>query len=260
MVAVSLILTLSFLVEDQTDRFDFQPEKIPVGTVYHYLKSNQDGTRPGNISLYVATKDRIISFKHHRGGRSFSYITADVDWEVFSFQKLESAQILADGSKQVMGSLEFMADDGQLVLNAPSLGMKGTVEIPHVPFDCWDFDFSTLNFMFRHRIDPEEDLSIGVVDPTRNNNRPGFAFRGAVDISFLGEEQKNDVACRKYSIDGPGLENRGGFLWVSKAAEHVVELEIGFPDEPGYKDVRLRLDRTENMTPVEWQEFIKAQF
>jgi hypothetical protein len=66
------------------------------------------------------------------------------------------------------------------------------------------------------------------------------------------------VAAYRYSIGGPGLGGEHGDLWVG--ADHGLMLEFDLPvgDEPGYDDVRMKLESMRPMTALEWQEFKKA--
>lgn len=59
---------------------------------------------------------------------------------------------------------------------------------------------------------------------------------------------------RRYRIE-PGLEHRGGYLWVAHPAGSLLGYEINLPDEPDMASGRLALARVENMTPDEWAAF-----
>ena len=47
--------------------FKYDPDKIETGVVYQYVKSNIDGSRHGNVSLFIASKDQLESLKWHQG-------------------------------------------------------------------------------------------------------------------------------------------------------------------------------------------------
>lgn len=66
--------------------------------------------------------------------------------------------------------------------------------------------------------------------------------------------------CRKYKIDGAGLENRGGFIWVNKRGGYIEDMEIELPDNPEWKNFKFKLIKTEKMSRAKWENFIKAQF
>ena len=78
-------------------------------------------------------------------------------------------------------------------------------------------------------------------------------------MDFVSDEVRNCAACRMYSIDGPGLENRGGTIWVDKALLHIVDYEIDLPDEPGYESGKLLLKKIDHMDYETWREFMLAQ-
>ena len=87
-----------------------------------------------------------------------------------------------------------------------------------------------------------------------------ICYRGEVTIRYVGDEARNEAPCRKYRIDGPGLENRGGFIWVNKADEHVEDIEIDLPDNPNWQSFKFRLQRLEQMDQAAWEAFMSAQF
>jgi len=41
------------------DQFSYHPELIGVGTVYHYIKSNIDGSYPARMFIYVQEYDHL---------------------------------------------------------------------------------------------------------------------------------------------------------------------------------------------------------
>jgi hypothetical protein len=44
-------------------QFKFQPEKIQVGMVYHYVKSNIDGSWPARIFIRVEDEQHLSALK-----------------------------------------------------------------------------------------------------------------------------------------------------------------------------------------------------
>ena len=60
-----------------TNLFRYQPEKIEVGTLYHYQKSNLDGSNAANISIYTASKNHVEVLKVEQNSDVLAYVTAD---------------------------------------------------------------------------------------------------------------------------------------------------------------------------------------
>jgi hypothetical protein len=107
---------------------------------------------------------------------------------------------------------------------------------------------------------PSLYTTILLTHPLRANSyqeqAPSFAFKGLVTVDFVSEEERHGAACRKYSINGVGLEHRGGTMWIDRAAGHIVDYEIDLPDEPGYESGKLRLKQIDHMSNEAWHEFM----
>ena len=87
--------------------FRFQPDKIETAMVYHYVKSNLDGTNPGNIALFVASPTRLEAFKYRPGGTTATLVVAEMDWTVFSPARLESWQWSGPDDPTLFGTLTY---------------------------------------------------------------------------------------------------------------------------------------------------------
>jgi hypothetical protein len=133
------------------------------------------------------------------------------------------------------------------------------VQIDHLPWHSYDFDFASLNFSFRHLIDPEKSISFGIADIVFTAGQPKFEYKGIAFVKFEQEEERHETVCRRYRVDGPGLENRGGLIWVDKELGHIVDYEIALPDEPGFDSGKLRLKSVEKMDWKQWDAFMQSR-
>ncbi|MDP6715609.1 MAG: hypothetical protein QF368_13420 [SAR202 cluster bacterium] len=245
--------------------FEYRPEKIKIGAVYHYVKSSIDGGNPADVSIYVAARDRVEVLKIEQGSSTPAYVTADFDWESFSAIRLDSWHIVEDGSlrRQLESHLSlecntYTAHLGDGVFPA---------DIKHYPLHNYNFDFISFNFIFRHLINPEQDVEIGVVEPNWDViGSPGFSptgeaanvllYKGKALIEYLGNDRCHDKDCRKYRISGKGMENQEGFFWVNKDNGHFENFEHPHRDNPGWDSFNFELRSTEEMTSEEWKNFI----
>lgn len=255
-----LVGGLPFTSSAKSSDFKFQKSKVTVGTVYHYLKTNIDGTHPEHVSTYVATTDTIESFKFHPKSERAGLVIASMDWNTFSVKRLESWQVFAGGKKTRFAVLTFLPAQKAVQVSIPVLKKKPErTTIPHIPFHVYNFDLASLNFAFRHLVNPKGSFTIGIADPTFKEG-PMFAYRGEVTVSYVSEETRNGVACRKYKIDGPGLANRGGSIWVNQAGGYFEDIEIDLPDNPDWQSFKFKLEKTEQMDRAAWEQFMAAQF
>ena len=238
----------------QVAKFRYEPDKVEVGTLLLYQKSNIDGTNAGQIALFIAAEDRLEAFKWHEGGGSATLVTADMNWEAFSVRRFESWRLHADGTKQLQGTLEQVDGEPKVVITFGPDNQE-TVQLRHWPWHSYDFDFASLSASMRHLIDPESTFRIGIADLAMVSDTLRFVDKGTVTIEYLGREDRYGFASRKYAIDGEGLANRGGHLWVDADQGYIVDYEIDLPDEPGYESGKLRLIARESMDPEKWPEF-----
>lgn len=241
--------------------FRYRPAKVSVGTVYHYLKTNIDGSHPERVSIYVAAKDRIESFKYHPKEEPAALVVAVMDWSLFSAKRLESWQVFRSGEKKLFATLDYLPAQKTVKVSIPATGRPDEkTSIGRLPFHIYNFDLASLNFAFPHLIDPRGSFTIGIADPTFKDEGPLFHYKGEAQISFEGEEMRGGAMCRKYRIDGRGLESRGGAIWVDKKGGYFRDVEIDLPDNPAWRNFKFKLESVERMNPKAWQAFMRAQF
>lgn len=242
----------------QVEAFRFQSDRVQVGKVFHYLKTDFDGTHPEHVSIWVADRDHIESFKFHPGESPAALVTAEMDWSTFSARSLVSWQLYSDAPRKLAAKLDPV--DGKRVrVEVPVLGKPAeTVEIGFLPWHIYNFDLASLNIALPHLADPQGRFKVGIADPNFADG-PTFIYRGEAEVSYLGEETRGGVLCRKYRIDGPGLQNRGGFLWVNQAQGHIEDAEIDLPDNPAWTHFKFRLTGVETMDRQAWERYQKEQ-
>ncbi len=242
---------------EATDRtnlaaFRYDAALADVGRVFHYRHSNVDGTHASRVALYWAAPDRLESLKWNPGWTASTLVTATMDWETFSVDAFESFDVAPEGRTQ---KARLETADDKLVVGGGAL----RCDIESVPWHSYDFDFASLNVSLRFLVDPTAPVRFAVADTIRVPGKPPFGFKGEVELSYESDEERGGVPCRKYLIDGPGLEFRGGTLWASKGERsHFVDFEIDLPDEPNLTSGKLTLLDMGELTAEEWQAFVEA--
>lgn len=236
------------------DHFRFQPERIRMGEVAHYIKSNLDGTKPTRVSIYVAAPDKLEVAKVEKGVIDAAWVRAHFDWKLFTADRLDAAVINRDGSVEERASFDVDRNTG--AINVKVGDRSGGAAWRHVPFHVYNFDFTSLNFAFRHLADPKATFSIGVMDPTFAPEGEIFTYRGEAKIEYLRDEKLHGKKCRVYRISGPGIGNTEGTIWADPKSGWLEKVEIPFPDNPDWNSFKLELESVETMTPAGWKKFI----
>jgi hypothetical protein len=240
----------------QVAAFRYEPSRVPVGAVLHYLKTNLDGSHPEHIVQYVAAQDRVEVFKFQGHGTRAALVTAFLDWELFSAIRLESRQVFRD-SAPLIATLAYDRTAKDVAVTV--FGKSERVRIAALPFHVYNFDLGSLNLAFPHVRNPTGTFTVGLADPTYAE-APMFRDRGSVEVRYLEDGVRDAQPVRVYRIDGPGLEHRGGTLWVRKEDGLFQDIEIALPDNPSWQSFKLRLEKRETMTAAQWEQFRRDHF
>lgn len=252
---IAIFATTAF---PQPPVYKLRPERIAVGTAYHYVKTNVDGTQPEYVSLYIAGRDRIESYKFHPKGSRAGLVIAEMDWKNFVARKLESHQVFAS-ERKLFATLTLDADGKNITVSIPAARPEPeTVRLETMPFHLYNFDLASLNVTLPHLADPKKAFTVGVVDPTFKPE-PLVAYKGELTVTYEKDEQRNGVETRRYRAGGTGVGGKGA-IWVNKKLGHIEDMEFDVANNPDWKTFKLKLTKTEKMTADQWQTFIAAQF
>lgn len=240
-------------VSSDSGKFRFRPDRVPVATAFHYVKSNIDGTQAIPVSVFVADTSRVEVLKLEPAHRDAALVLAHLDWTTFSADTIESLRLSADGGRET--SARAWLDPAGLFV-AELRGRRDTVRVDQLPAHVYDFDFISLAQTFAHLRDPEGTFTIGVLSTVFEDGPRLISFDGAATVRFAGESPCHTAVCRRYEVSGPWLRNRSGTIWTDRMHGHVVNIEIPLPDNPAWRDFKLELQRTERMDRAAWERWV----
>lgn len=232
----------------QVEGLRFDAARVPVGRVFHYSKSNRDGSHAASISVYVDAVDRIESLKWNEGGDEATLVAAEMDWGKFSVRRFEAWHLQRGAAPERRATLQVSGEQLTTSLT-PS-----PITLGHWPWHSYDFDFTSLSLTLPHLLDPAAGLSFWRTDYVYGDT-PRVAELGEVTLRFEKNEQRNGRSVRRYSIGGPGLEGKYGTWWSDARSGMLVAFELPVGDEPGYQDVRVTLQSEGAMTRPRWDDF-----
>ena len=245
-------------VTSSVNAFSYEPAKIEPGTVYHYVKSNIDGSKPADVTIFVSSDEHLEVFKIYPGSNATFYVTADMDWEVFSPKALDGYEIYKDGSRKLIMHAELSKEKNEYTYNNGK--DQYSVPIGHFPMHNYNFDLTSLNFTFRQLTNPKSDFSVGIHYPAFDLvHFVKFVYTGQVNIKYLSDEIRNMVTCRKYEIGGEGFANKTGTVWVNKDKGYIEDIEIPLADNPSWNSFKLKLTSVEVMSQDAWNSYIITQ-
>lgn len=252
---IALLLLVAAPVVAQSDGgirdYRFNARKVPVGQVFHYLKSQRDGAHPTRVSVYVASLERIESLKWDRGGEEATLVVAEMDWSRLSVRSFEAWGLARGAPPELRATMNVAGDQ----LRASF--MEQPLTLRHWPWHSYDFDFTSLTLTLPQRLDPKQELRVWRTDFVYSDP-PVMAELGELTLRYVGREKRQGVSVWRYTLSGEGLQGKSGDWWVDPKTGLTLEYQLPVGDEPGYDDVWLRLDSKETITPAQWVAFKTA--
>ena len=252
---IILMLFATFLLS-QANQLRFDSEKWPTGMVFHYQKSNWDGTHEGRISIFFKEGMWIESAKWREGSTNVSIIPAKIDPITLSVHHFKNIRC-EGGVCQQRGEMFFDNDANGYIINFGPLNdtIKGIPKYWH----SYDFDWASLMTAFIFKVN-SSDHHFMRCDFTMISGQPGFGEIGKVIMPYEGIQKIDDIDCHVYLINGPGLENRGGKIWFSTGQNLLRGFKIDIPDEDSYQNVDFRFISSESMDEKQWEAFKKSKW
>ena len=251
-----VLFSFSVHVHAQQDRFSQPAHFHDLHTIYTYQKSNWDGSHASSIFLYIGDSGRLQSFKWSRGDEAASLVTADFDWQRFTVKRFQNHRVKRDGSRQLVAEL-WAGAPRKIVFQIG--GHRDSMTLAADLWHSYDFDFAGLGFAWRALKNKKTSFTFWVADPAMADGKPTFINKGEVTVVFLKEDSLQGKTVFRYSINGPGLEHKGGDIWIDPLSWMIEKYQIALPDEEGFVNGQLLLQKTEKLSPEAWQKFILAR-
>lgn len=232
--------------------FAYRAGALTLGRTYRYRKSNLDGSHASEIQLRVASETRLEALKFEPGVPEATLVVAEMDWEVFSVRGFRTFRLAPGKPPELVAELATSADRKSLTARVGALTLD--CALPGFPWHSYDFDLASLNVALRYLAEPEGEVELEIVDPVQDADPPRLVAKGKVTLAYESHERRGERDCRRYILDGPGLEERGGTVWVATGDDpHLVAFELALPDEPGMNSGRLEWLETVELSDADWQ-------
>jgi hypothetical protein len=240
------------------DQFKYQPENIESGTVYHYIKSNIDGSYPARIFIRLMDEENLDVWKFEEHNVDAAHVIAHMDWKMFSADKIESWIVTSDGNRRPQATLTSSKAEATFTVHWRD--RANTIQVGHYPVHVYNFDFISLNLSLRYWARPEGEVTIGIIQPDFNPDPDTLMkYEGTISLCYAGDEDRHDTACRKYTLTGQVFENQQGFMWVDQSAGHIEDMEIPVPDNPAWDSFKFELVASSPMDVGTWNTFINSE-
>jgi hypothetical protein len=229
--------------------------------IYHYIRSNRDGSEPEHVVHYRPSKTGIAVYKWVEKCTTAAYVTAEMSDDVRQGRVFFAGKVAKDGSQARFGTLTL---DPVLMILAADVTPPGgqRIRVRHslraVPYLLYDFDFADLN-SFLQEVRPAADFSFAlpVIWPS---DEAVFRDLGMLRAHYAGPDQRSGRNVLRYDLRVEGDTPSTGTLWVDARDWFIVEAELGLPNHMEYKDFRLKLEKLEAGSEATWDALTKNQY
>jgi len=228
------------------------------GTVYHYLKSNIDGSVPSDVYIYITSPLSTESFKIYPGAatrKKTDLVVATYDSEYTCIKTINAYFIYPDGKKELNATGELInGNTFGFTIKKPEKSYS--VEVGYTPSFIYNFDFCDFFFMQKFLVNKEKNFDIGVVGLLTNLK---FVYSGKANVFYMGNEIHDTINCRKYLITGEAFNGKKGTLYINPENNFPVDFIMPVPNNPSFNSLRMHLMETFGKSPEEWKQFIIEQ-
>lgn len=225
------------------------PEPAPaIGRMYHYVRSNQDGSLPEQIYQYRASATELEVGKQVSRCTNSAFVTATFDPVTGQGTSFTGGRLARDLSQDAFAWLT--REDGALHARVPAANIDQSVAVAGEPYVLYDFDLADLNARFAGQPAPQSDFRFAVVLiwPQENVSEV-FRDLGWANARFSGAETHLNRSAHRYALSG-GLN---GQLWLDAQDGHVLEARFAEPNHTEYADFRLVLQSVHNDGASAWR-------
>lgn len=239
-------------------QFSYDEERSYVERVYHYERSNSDGTRLEYISTFRASETDVEVFKRTARCTQAALVTAELDLSTLATETVTGGQLLPDGSQFPFAFLERNPDDGQMSvrIELPQTTLEFETHTQNNHFMVYDFDLADLNMVLPYLTRPEDGFTTEMLLLWADPNDPGVRNLGNLTARFDGEDSHLGRDALRYSLTSDSFEE--GVLWIDAEEGFVIETIIPAPNHPGYDDFKLTLTGIEHGEEG-WRELLLNQ-
>lgn len=250
----------------------FTPERVAgkggerdhVGRIYHYVRSNVDGSDPEDVYVFRKRIDHIQVYKAKSKCTNAAFVTADLDMKKGYATKIVGGRLTKQGLQEKFAFLDYDAAKKTINARIELEGrepLKASVVVEKEPWHLYDFDFASLTVTAPHIENPKGGFSFGLPLVIADPNRPDFLiYLGEAEAVFRQEEKRLGRDALKFSLGGPAFGSFGGNLWLDAKEGHILDVETGFPNHLEYADFKLELRDVDDGGEPEWAKTLREHY
>jgi hypothetical protein len=239
-------------------RFDSGREHV--GRIFHYLRSNRDGSLPEHVYVFHKSRSEIEVYKMARRCTNAALVTAELDYDVWSATRFVGGRLGRSGAQEAFATLALDAAARRLdaVVTLPDQELRQTLQLTALPWRLYDFDFAEFTIFSQHLSNYRKDFAVEMALIVTGPNDAQFLKNlGSARAVADGHDRARGV--HRYRIEGPAFPG-GGRLLLNDEDGYVVEVETGVPNHLEYRDFKFVLQSIDDGGQDAWRRLLLSHF
>lgn len=222
----------------------------PVGRLYHYVRTNQDGSEPEHVWVYRKSPTEVEVVKVVERCKRAAYVTAVLDPARNQPTNLVGGQLKPDGTQEPFAFVTYTPARRELWARVPVAKIDTKIRVEHEPWRMYDFDFADLTTISSDRVPNREDFAFGVVLAWPDDTEHPIKYLGQTKAKFSSVEEHLGSNALHFTVSGA----LNGDLWLNAREGHLIEARFAEPNHSEYKDFRLVLRDLETGAARRWHD------
>lgn len=213
--------------------------------VYHYERTNSDGTMAEDVVVFVEGKGRLSVMKARNRCTNAAYVTGRLDPESGAPIELVGGRLTPQSTQDPFLWLRPVDGGTRLELR------QGTAEAPPsfdlmvgTPWHIYDFDFADLIAHPPSEIAQRAAFSFDLPLILMKDGDPTLTNRGRLSMTHPVEVVRWGRRAVRYRAAGPPFGDKTGYMWFNARSNILVEAKLPLPNHSEYRDFHLKLVRT----------------
>ena len=230
--------------------------------IYHYIRTNRDGSEPEHIVQFRPDPRHIAVYKWVEKCTTAAYVTADFDPEAGEATALDAGKVAKDGSQAKFGRIVLDPATRALDIRLDTTDgpLTERVEGAGKPWALYDYDLADLNAAFQTH-PPREPFAFwwGVIWPDEASGRM-MRTLGWVDARPAGIVPRKGRPVRQFDLTLRADPKVRGHLWLDPERGHIIAADFDQPNHNNYADFLLELDRVEQGGQLAWERLVAGHY
>lgn len=245
------------------DLFGSDSAQAAEGRIYHYVRSNRDGSQPEDVYVYRAADNRLEVYKSSERCANAAFVTAWVDAGTGRATMIQGGRLMPNARHENFATLTYDNEAGRLNVEAAlsDRSVRQQVRVEEPIYHLYDFDLATLSLQTMALEDPRSGFAFGLpMIWTEPEDGRFLRNLGRAEATFVRAEDYHGTPALRFDVGGPAFGGHGGPLWLDAETHHVLGAEWGVPNHAGMADFALRLTEVKDSGDAGWTQLLTEHF